>query len=189
MKSLSYNRRLLQLGLPSLELRRLHLDLVFCDKIVPVNLDDFFEIRSVLGTRGHPFKLFKSRCSSNIRSIFFCWACHKYMEQCAINCKFLYVSIISTNNSQCRFFTVYEVQLTLMYFIFRVYGSYECHALTFLSSFYLMLLSTCILLCANKHRWMDDLAVFRRYKSIIVTWHKHYIRFSTWFLFYFYICQ
>ena len=62
------------------------------------------------------------------------------MEQCAINCKFLYVSIISTNNSQCRFFTVYEVQLTLMYFIFRVYGSYECHALTFLSSFYLMLL-------------------------------------------------
>jgi len=27
--------------------------------------------------------------------------------------------------------------------------------LTFLSSFYLMLLSTCILLCANKHGWMD----------------------------------
>lgn len=76
MKSLSYNRRLLQLGLPSLELRRLHLDLVFCYKIVfglvSVNLDDFFEIRSVLGTRGHPFKLFKSRCSSNIRSTFFC---------------------------------------------------------------------------------------------------------------------
>ena len=93
------------------------------------------------------------------------------------------------HNVDNRFFTVYEVQLTLMYFIFRVYGSYECHTLTFLSSFYLMLLSTCILLCANKHRWMDDLAVFRRYKSIIVTWHKHYIRFSTWFLFYFYICQ
>jgi len=53
MKSLSYNRRLLQLGLPSLELRRLHLDLVFCYKIVlvSVNLDIFFEIRSVLGTR------------------------------------------------------------------------------------------------------------------------------------------
>jgi len=27
--------------------------------------------------------------------------------------------------------------------------------LTFLSSFYLMLLSTCILLCAHKHGWMD----------------------------------
>jgi len=48
MKSLSYNRRLIQLGLPSLELQRLHLDLVFCYKIVfglvSVNLDDFFEI-------------------------------------------------------------------------------------------------------------------------------------------------
>jgi len=35
-----------------------------------VNLDDFFEIRSVLGTRGHPFRLFKSGCCSNIRSTF-----------------------------------------------------------------------------------------------------------------------
>ena len=43
-----------------------------------------------------------------------------------------------------------------VYFIFTLYGSYECHALTFLSSFYLMLLSTCILLCANKHGWMDN---------------------------------
>jgi len=46
MKSLSYNRRLLQLGLPRLELRRLHLDLVFCYKVVfglvSVNLNDFF---------------------------------------------------------------------------------------------------------------------------------------------------
>jgi len=40
------------------------------------------------------------------------------MEQLAINCKFLYVSIISTNNSKCRFFTVYEVQLTLMYYLY-----------------------------------------------------------------------
>jgi len=44
MKSLSHNERLLQLGLPSLELWRLHLDLVFCYKIVfglvSVNLDD-----------------------------------------------------------------------------------------------------------------------------------------------------
>jgi len=41
------------LGLPSLELRRLHLDLVFCYKIVfglmTVNLDDFFEIRLFWG--------------------------------------------------------------------------------------------------------------------------------------------
>jgi len=74
------------------------------------------------------------------------------MEQIAINCKFFFVTIISTNNSKCRFFTVYEVQLILMYyycvfstyfiFIYIFYGSYECHALTFLSRFYLMLLST-----------------------------------------------
>jgi len=76
------------------------------------------------------------------------------MEQLAINGKFFYITVISTTNSQCRFFTVFEVQLILMYylyvscvlsmyFIFRFYSSYECHALIFLSSFYLMLLSTC----------------------------------------------
>jgi len=40
------------------------------------------------------------------------------MEQLAINCKFYYVSIISMNNSKCRFFTVYEVQLILMYYLY-----------------------------------------------------------------------
>ena len=29
-----------------------------------------------------------------------------------------YINIISTNNSQCRFFTVYQVQLTLMYYLY-----------------------------------------------------------------------
>ena len=75
MKSLTYSERLRQLGLPSLELRRLHLDLVFCYKIVfglvSVKLDDFFEIRSDSRTRGHAYKLFKSRCTSIIRSNFF----------------------------------------------------------------------------------------------------------------------
>ena len=40
------------------------------------------------------------------------------MEQLAINCKFLYVSIISKNMSQYRFFTVFEVQLILMYYLY-----------------------------------------------------------------------
>jgi len=40
------------------------------------------------------------------------------MEQDAINCEFLYVTIISTNNSKCRFFTVFEVQLILMYYLY-----------------------------------------------------------------------
>jgi len=33
------------------------------------------------------------------------------MELFAINCKFYYVNVISTNNSGCGFFKVYKVQL------------------------------------------------------------------------------
>ena len=104
------------------------------------------------GKLHHSYKLFKPRCTSNIHSNVFYWACHKYMEQLAINCKFFYITITLTNNSQYRFFTVYEVQLILtyylyvhvscvlsVYFIFWFQGSYECHSLTFLSSFYLVL--------------------------------------------------
>jgi len=48
------------------------------------------------------------------------------MEQLAINCKFFYVTIISTNNSQCGFFMVYGVQLILMYYlyVFCVFSMY-----------------------------------------------------------------
>ena len=55
--------------LPNLELRRLHLDLIFCYKVVfglvGVNIDDFFQFNHAANTRGHAYKLFKSR--SNIR--------------------------------------------------------------------------------------------------------------------------
>ena len=34
MKDLSYDERMHRLGLPSLELRRLHLDLIFCYNVV-----------------------------------------------------------------------------------------------------------------------------------------------------------
>jgi len=40
------------------------------------------------------------------------------MEQLAIGCKFFYVTIVSTNSSKCRFFTVFEVQLILMYYFY-----------------------------------------------------------------------
>ena len=64
-----------RLSLPSLELRRLYLDLVFCYKVVfglvSINFDDYFEVRSVLGTRGHAYKLFKPRCTASIHSNFF----------------------------------------------------------------------------------------------------------------------
>jgi len=36
------------------------------------------------------------------------------MELSAINCKFYYVNVISTNNSGCGLFKVYEVWLILV---------------------------------------------------------------------------
>ena len=45
-KNLTYTDRLTKLALPSLELRRLHLDLIYCYKIVvglvKLNFSDFF---------------------------------------------------------------------------------------------------------------------------------------------------
>jgi len=73
MSCLSYDEHLASMGLPRLELRRLHLDLMYCYKIVfglvTVNMNDFFEFRSTTKTRGHAYKLFKPRCS--VRSNFF----------------------------------------------------------------------------------------------------------------------
>ena len=51
---LSYDERMHRLGLPSLELRRLHLDLIFGYKVVfglvGVNTDDFFEFNHAANT-------------------------------------------------------------------------------------------------------------------------------------------
>ena len=64
-----------RLGLPSLEMRRLRLDLIFGYKVVfglvGVNIDDFFEFNHASNTRGHAYKLFKSRSVNNIRPNFF----------------------------------------------------------------------------------------------------------------------
>ena len=58
----SYCERLAKLNLPSLALRRLQNDLVWCYKIlfgyVDMRADDFFEIR-LSNTRGHNYKLYK----------------------------------------------------------------------------------------------------------------------------------
>ena len=63
-----------RLGLCTLELRRLHFDLVFCYKIVfglvHVNCDDFFTFATVANTRGHDYKLYKPYRSSNLRKKF-----------------------------------------------------------------------------------------------------------------------
>jgi len=108
MKSLSYSERLRRLSLPSLELRRLYLDLVFCYKVVfglvSINFDDYFKVRSVLGTRGHAYKLFKPRCTASIRS-------HCFAERVINIWNSLPVSVNFSmqNNSGCRFFIVCKV--------------------------------------------------------------------------------
>jgi len=59
--------RLLRLNIPSLALRRLQLDLIFCYKIVfgriCTNFDDFSTFSPSPQTRGRPYKLYKSRCT------------------------------------------------------------------------------------------------------------------------------
>ena len=66
LKHMSYNERLHYLGLSSLELRRLHLYLIYCYKIVfgvvDLNFSDFFEFSSITATRGHAYKLYKPSC-------------------------------------------------------------------------------------------------------------------------------
>jgi len=58
-----------------MELRRLQLDLISCYKIVfgriCTNFDDFFTFSPSPQTRGHPYKLYKSRCTHAARRNFF----------------------------------------------------------------------------------------------------------------------
>jgi len=72
---MSYNARLQYLGLSSLELRRLHLDLIHCYKIVFGVVDlffsRFFELSSVTATRGHAYKLYKPSCVNSTRRRYF----------------------------------------------------------------------------------------------------------------------
>ena len=71
----SHRDRLTKLGLCTLEQRRLHLDLLYCYKIVfglvNVNFDNFFALNTNTNTRGHKYKLFKPRCTASIRQKFF----------------------------------------------------------------------------------------------------------------------
>ena len=74
-KSLTYEARLVRLGIPSLELRRLHLDLIYCYKLVfgliRLDTDKFIDFSPVSATRGHAYKLYKPRCTNAVRKNFF----------------------------------------------------------------------------------------------------------------------
>jgi len=66
LKSMPYADCLRYLDIPSLELRRLHLDLIYCYRIVfglvDLNVCDFFQLSLVSKTRGHQYKLYKTHC-------------------------------------------------------------------------------------------------------------------------------
>ena len=74
MSLLSYSDRLTRLDLITLELRRLHNDLVMCYKIVfgliDLELNDFFTFSPSGVTRGHEFKLYKTRAKGARNSFF-----------------------------------------------------------------------------------------------------------------------
>ena len=74
LKNVSYADRLDRLNLITLELRRLHADLIMCYKIVSgnvdLNFDDFFKYSPATVTRGDRYKLFVQR-SDGIRTTFF----------------------------------------------------------------------------------------------------------------------
>jgi len=73
-KCLSYSKRLLQLNLTSLELRR-YADLVMYYKLifghVECKLGDFFTLNSSAVTRGHIYKLYKNLSKNSVRKFFF----------------------------------------------------------------------------------------------------------------------
>jgi len=74
-RSNTYKQRLGKLNLATLELRRLHNDLIMCYKIifglVHLRMEDFFQFSPVNTTRGHPYKLFVPQCTLDVRKHFF----------------------------------------------------------------------------------------------------------------------
>ena len=75
MRELPYHQRLVRLGLESLELRRLRIDLVYLYKIVfglvKLDLCNFFVPRFNNNLIGHCYKLNLPSCNSNTRANFF----------------------------------------------------------------------------------------------------------------------
>ena len=75
MKNLTYEQRLIELALESLEMRRLKADLVCVYKIIfgllDVDSSDFFSLRCNVNRRGHRYVLYLPTCKSNSRFRFF----------------------------------------------------------------------------------------------------------------------
>jgi len=75
LKNLNYYDRLERLNVPTLELRRLQADLVWCYKVVfglaHVDVNEFFEFSPCHHTLGHKCKLFKHQTTACVHSFFF----------------------------------------------------------------------------------------------------------------------
>jgi hypothetical protein len=90
MPYVTYDERLLFLGLERLELRRLHADVVFMYKIVKglVCCDLLHKLTFINNrpTRGHRYKLFINRCNKLVFSCFFHKSCIACLESLTDNC-------------------------------------------------------------------------------------------------------
>jgi len=75
ISGLTYYSRLQALGLESLEIRRLHTDVLLAYRImfgmVRLNSNEFFTLRNQPHLRGHKYVMNKQRCSNNRRINFF----------------------------------------------------------------------------------------------------------------------
>jgi len=76
--NLTYAERRTKLCLPTLELRRIHSDLIMCYKIVfgivKLEIGGFFTFNTNTSTCGHPYKLYVHHNHLNVRKQFF--SCH-----------------------------------------------------------------------------------------------------------------
>jgi len=74
-RNLSYAERRSKLNLTTLELRRLHNDLVMCYKImfniIRLEFSNFFTFNTYSSIRGHPYKLYVNHSCINVRKHFF----------------------------------------------------------------------------------------------------------------------
>ena len=85
IKTLTYAQRIHILNLSTLDLRRLHDDLVYCYEIIfgliDVSCDDYFTFCSSSVTWRHSYKLYKPICTKSVRSFFFTSCVYKCLEQ------------------------------------------------------------------------------------------------------------
>ena len=96
LHSFDYAERLSLLGLKRLEERRIRAELVFAYKLLfgftPLNVLDFFTPYRCTGARGHAYKLFLTRCTTDVRKYFFCNRVAKIWKQ--LNCLAIPISLV-----------------------------------------------------------------------------------------------